>query len=127
MFDLIRWFWHGRRLANSVLSGEFDDSRFGRRFTAWFEERPERSKQREMFVQLMLHMGAPKGRVADRVMDCIMGVWRHDGAVFGDLLAKQLDELVVFAAPKDGEQKNLQLAAKEELQRLQARLRALDR
>jgi hypothetical protein len=115
----------GSRFISSVLTGDFDESPVGRQFAAWFTERPERSIQRDL-VKLTIGVGGPKGIVAERVIDSVMKVWRGGGAQFGDLLANQLDQIVVFSPPTTDEQAASQRVAKDTLNELKARLRALD-
>lgn len=116
----------GRRLVNSLLSGEFDDSAIGQQFTTWFTDRPAREEQRQIFVQVTLGLHCPSGVVADRLMHCITKVWSGHGARFGDILAQEIERLITFDAPKSGEQAEQQRVAKQGLEYLKARLRALD-
>jgi len=116
----------GSRFISSVLTGDFDESPVGRQFAAWFTEHPERSIQRDLFVKLTIGVGGPKGIVAERVIDSMMKVSGGGGAQFGDLLANQLDQIVVFSPPSTDEQAASQRVAKDTLNELKARLRALD-
>lgn len=123
---LVRRMWRGNRFIASLLSGEFDQSSVGREFAAWFNERPTRSEQRNLFVQLAIAKGCPRGIVADRLMACIMKVWRGEGAAFGDILAQELERLIVFDTPNTPEQAQLQQNASEGFAYFKARLRSLD-
>jgi hypothetical protein len=123
---LIRRTWTGSRLVTSLLTGQFDQSRVGRQFAEWFNERPARSEQRNSFVQFALGMGCPSGIVADRLMACIMKVWGGEGVAFGDTLVQELERLVVFDPPSTPEQVQLQQNALEQLANFKARLRSLD-
>jgi hypothetical protein len=116
----------GRRLVNSLLSGEFDDSAVGQQLSVWFRDRPAREEQRQIFVQVTLGLHCPSGVVADRLMHCIMEVWGGHGARFGDILAQEIGRLITFDAPKSGEQAEQQRAAKQGLEDLKTRLRTLD-
>lgn len=122
----LRQLWAGRRLVNSLVSGEFDDSPVGQQFATWFRERPAREEQRQLFVQITLGLHCPSGVVADRLMHCIMEVWGGRGARFGDMLAQEIDRLITFDSPKSGQQAEQQRVAKKGLADLQTRLRALD-
>jgi hypothetical protein len=122
----VRRLWTGHRLVASILTGQFDQARAGRQFSAWFKERPAREEQRGLFVQLTVGLGCPSGVVADRLMQCVMEAWREQGALFGDMLAEEIDRLIVFDPPKGREQAEQQRIALEKLRDLQARLRALD-
>ena len=77
-------------------------------------------------MKLTIGVGGPKGVVAERVIDSVMKVWRGGGAQFGDLLANQLDQIVVFSPPTTDEQAASQRVAQDTLNELKARLRALD-
>jgi hypothetical protein len=116
----------GHRLVASILTGQFDHSRAGRQFSAWFKEHPAREEQRDLFVQLTLGLGCSSGVVADRLMHCVMAVWREQGALFGDMLAQEIDRLIAFDPPKDREQAKQQEIALQKLCDLKTRLRALD-
>ena len=121
-----RQFWAGRKLANALLSGQFDDSPVAQQFALWFGERPAREEQRQTFVQLATALRCPSGIVAERLMHCITEVWRGQGAEFGDRLAQEIDRMFTFDPPKSAEQGEQQRVAKEGFADLQARLRALD-
>src|SRR2546428_7239290 len=86
----VRRMRNGKRLASSLLSGNFDQSPIERQFAVWFDERLSREEQREQFVGLTLRMKCPSGVVADRLMHCITEVWAGGGARFGDSLAREL-------------------------------------
>jgi hypothetical protein len=60
------------------------------------------------------------------MIDSVTKVWGGGGAQFGDLLANQVDQLVVFNPPTTDEQAAYQRVAKDTLNELKARLRALD-
>lgn len=97
---LIRKLVMGSRVVASLLTGKFDQSPLGQQLAAWFNEHPARAEQRDSFVQLALGMGCPSGVVADRLMGCIMKVWRGGDARFGALLAEEVERLIVFDPPK---------------------------
>lgn len=59
----LRQLWTGRRLVNSMVSGEFDDSRVGQQFASWFREPPAREEQRQIFVQITTGLHCPTGMV----------------------------------------------------------------
>jgi hypothetical protein len=120
----IRLLWLGHRLATSMVTGEYDQSAIGQLFAQWFDERPARAEQRELFVQVSLGMGCRRGLVADRLIRCIRKVW--DGARFGDLLAQEMDSFIVFDPPNTPEKARLQKIALEKFNELKARLRSLD-
>src|SRR5215472_8271106 len=121
-----RQLWTRHKLVKSLLSGEFDNSRVGQQFAAWFKERPAREEQRQIFVQITLGLHAPSGIVGDRLLHSIMEVWRGHGAQFGDVLAQEIDRLIGFDAPKNAQQAEQQQIAKQGLANLQTRLRTLD-
>jgi hypothetical protein len=122
----IRRSWVGNRLVSSLLTGEFDQSTAGQEMARWFKERPTRVEQRDLFVQVALGLGCPRGIVADRLMGCIMKVWRGDGARFGNELAEQIDGMIVFDPPSTPEQTQLQQVALQKFSELKAKLRSLD-
>ena len=122
----LRQLWTGRKLVNSLLSGEFDEAPVGRQFAAWFTERPAREEQRKIFVQIAVMLHCPRGIVADRLMHCIMEVWRGHGAEFGNMLAQEIDRLITFDPPQSAQQAEQQQVAMQELAKFQTRLRALD-
>jgi hypothetical protein len=117
----------GHRLGASLLSGQFGPSPTEQQFAAWFTEHPSRGEQRDLFVQLTRGLNCSSGAVADRLRHCIMETWRGQGARFGDLLARELDRLIVFDPPKGEEQVEQQRTACEMLVGLKVRLRALDK
>jgi hypothetical protein len=121
-----RQIWDGRKLANSLLSGTFDNSAAGIQFASWFAECPEREEQRKMFVQLTLGLRCPSGVVAERLSHCIAETWRVPGARFGDLLAREVGGLITFDQPTSPEQVEQQNFAKRELEQFMSRLRLLD-
>jgi hypothetical protein len=121
-----RELWTGRKLANSMLSGEFDDSKIGQQFASWFSERAAREEQRQIFVQLTIGLHCPSGIVADRLMHCVMEIWGGREGRFGDMLVQEIDRIVVFDPPKSAQQAEQQRVAKQGLAELESRLRALD-
>jgi hypothetical protein len=108
------------------LTGEFDQSTVGQEMAQWFKERPARVEQRNLFVQVALGLRSPSGIVADRLMACIMKVWRGEGARFGDELAEQIDRMIVFDPPGTPEQVQLQQVALQKFSEFKAKLRSLD-
>lgn len=126
MFEFIGRVQRGSRFISSMLTGDFDESPTERQFATWFMERPARSSQRDLFVEVTTGLGGPRGIVAERLIDAITRVWRGEGAQFGDLLAQQLDSLIVFSPPTTAEQKEAQRIALKSMDELKARLRALD-
>jgi hypothetical protein len=122
----VRHFLLGRRIVTSLLSGRFDQSTLGRQLSIWFAERPSREDQRAMFVQVTIGIGCPSGPIADRLMRCIMEVWRGQGGRFGDLLAQEIDKVVVYDPPKNEAQVEQQRVAREALVNLKNQLRGLD-
>ncbi|SRR6266536_508590 len=121
-----RQFWTGRKLANGLLSGRFDDSPVAQQFAIWFSERPAREEQRQIFVEFATTARCPSGVVAERLMQCVTEVWRGHGAELGDTLAKEIDRMFTFDPPKSAEQAEQQRAAKQGIADLQTHLRALD-
>ena len=122
----IRRLLTGNRLVSSMLTGKYDESPVGQQFAAWFKERPACEEQRELFVQLALGFRCSGGVVADRLMHCIMEIWGGKGAWFGDMLAREIDHLITFDPPKNGQQAEQQRIAKQGLTDIKTRLRALD-
>jgi hypothetical protein len=122
----IRRLWKGHSLVTSLLTGQFDKSPVAQQFSIWFKESPAREEQRGLFVQLTLGLGCSTGVVADRLMHCIMEVWRGQGARFGDALVQELDSLIIFDPAKSKEQAEQQRIAVENLADLKTRMRALD-
>jgi len=120
---LIRHLWIGNRFVTSLLTGKLDQSRVGRLLAEWFNERPAWAEQRDRFVHFSLGIGWPRGIVADRLMGCIRKVWCGDGDRFGDLLAQEIERLVVFDPPNTPEQTRLQRIALEKFSEFKARLR----
>jgi len=110
----------------SLLTGDFDESPVEQQFTSWFRENPARCVQRDLFVKLSTGVGGPREIVAERLLGSIMQVWKGAGAKFGDVLARQLDELIVFKPPATADQAEAQRAALKSLDELKARLRVLD-
>jgi hypothetical protein len=112
---------------SAVLTGDFDESPVEQPFAVWFREDPARSIQRDLFVRITTGVGGPQAFVAERLIDSIMKVWRgRGGAKFGDLLACQLDELIVFKPPTTAEQAEAQRVAMQSVNDLKVRLRRLD-
>lgn len=126
MFDFLGRLKKGARFTSAVLTGDFDESPVEQQFAAWFNEEPARSIQRDLFVRMTTGVGGPRPVVAERLIDSIMKVWRGGGAKFGDLLARQLDVLVVFRPPATAEQMEAQRVAIQGLNEVKARLRRLD-
>jgi hypothetical protein len=55
-----------------------------------------------------------------------MEVWGGKDAQFGDMLAQEIDHMIIFDPPKDAQQVEYQRIAKQKLANLKTRLRALD-
>ena len=79
-----------------------------------------------MFVQFATSVGCSSGILAERLMHCITASWRDHGTHFGDALAREIDRLFTFDAPKSPQQADQQHAAKKGMAELQSLLRALD-
>jgi hypothetical protein len=116
----------GNQLVSSLVAGKYDESPAGQQLAAWFKERPAREEQRELFVQISLGIRSSSGVIADRLMHCIMEVWGGKDAQFGDMLAQEIDHMIIFDPPKDAQQVEYQRIAKQKLANLKTRLRALD-
>lgn len=124
MFSFFRDLKAGHRLSSSLIDGNFDDSDVGKQLTLWFIERPQREEQRTLFIGVACGMGIKPEFVATRLMDCIMKSWGDEQ--FGDLLAKQLDEVITFDPPKDPAQAEHQQKALSLMDGLKTQLRSLD-
>jgi len=122
----VRLLWTGNSFATSLGTGDFYQSQLGCALAAWFKERCERVEQRALFVQAAIGLCCPSDVVAERLMGCIMNVWRGDGARFGDLLAVELDKLIVFDHPKDQENAELQQVVLLTFDEFKMHLRSLD-
>jgi hypothetical protein len=83
-------------------------------------------EQRKIFVQFATTARCPSGIVAERLMRCVIEVWRGHGAEFGDTLAGEIDRMFTFDPPNSAKQAEQQRVAKQGLADLQARLRALE-
>jgi hypothetical protein len=118
--------WIGRRMAHAMLTGRFDHSPVGQTFTLWFQNRPQREEQRAAFVEFALAVGMPPDRVANQVVGCVTKALRgkHD---LGELLAREVEKMIVFDPPKTAEQEIQQQVSKQDLEKFRARLRLLDR
>jgi hypothetical protein len=124
MFDSFRRLKAGDRLMSSLIDGNFDNSEVGQSLAAWFTERPARVTQRNLFMEVVCRMGAKPESAAMRLMDCIMKAW--GGEQFGDMLSRQLDEVILFDPPKDSAQAEQQHNALSLVNGLKQRLRSLD-
>ena len=124
MFGFLRRLSAGNRLMSSLLSGEFDNSEVGKRLHSWFAERPARNTQRQLFIQTVCSLGAKPESAAAKLMDCIMKA--RGGERFGDLLSRQLDEMITFDPPRDASQAEQQNQARALLNDFKKRLCSLD-
>ena len=125
VFPFIRRLRTGGRLTESLLSGNFGASEVEQRIAQWFRENSARQEQRDPFVQVCLGIGCRRGIVAERLMSTIMTVWRENNAKFGDLLAKQIESMIVLDPP-DGSRAPFQQQALKTFGELKDRLRSLD-
>ena len=63
----------------AILSGDFDDSQIGQMLAKWFKSRPQREEQRQLFVNILLAVGCPPARLAERTLRCVTGVrWEEN-------------------------------------------------
>lgn len=126
MFGFIRAFLTGDSFINQLLTGDFDrESRVGRLYAEWFDERPARSKQRAMFISILGNAGGRRGQVVDLLNGIIVKAMSGE-VVFGDALAGEIERRIVSGPPNSPEQAQAQKDLKEQFARLTAQLRALD-
>ena len=130
---LLMWLWRlwrvskrGASLNSQLLSGRFDDSPLGLQLSSWFDENPNREVQRRRFVEAASAMGAPDARLGERVMRTIMRAWKETETGYGNILAEEFDEIIVFDPPTSDAQRERQENALAQLEKFKNELRRLD-
>jgi hypothetical protein len=109
----------------AILSGDFDDSQIGQMLAKWFKSRPQREEQRQLFVNILLAVGCPPARLAERTLRCVTGAMGGEENL-GELLAREAETIIVFDPPQTAEQEAQQRRGKEALAGIADRLRLLD-
>ncbi len=109
----------------AILSGDFDDSQIGQMLAKWFKSRPQREEQRQLFVNILLAVGCPPARLAERTLRCVTGAMGGEQNL-GELLAREAETIIVFDPPHTAEQEAQQRRGKEALAGIANRLRLLD-
>jgi hypothetical protein len=125
--ELTKLMKKGEIIITALLTGEFDNSDVvQQQFATWFAERHQRVTQRNFFVTYMKGLQCPPAIVGEQLMNCIMKVWKRDGAQFGETLVQVMEKSLVVDPPKSPEQAELQRRLAIQTTQWKEWLRSLD-
>ena len=97
-------------------------------FAFWFAQRPQRFKQRDLFVQVMRTLGMSEDQWTELVMTTTSKVWGKRPESFGAALADEIENRMTWVdTGEDREKRYAQHEAKRRIAEITDRLRLLDR
>jgi len=95
----VRTIRRGNRLIYSIRHMMAAPGSVEAHFVDWLRENPNRTKQKDMFMQMMMGLGVSEAHSADCVLRCIVHSWTPDGSLFGQLLVGELEKHITWDDP----------------------------